>query len=195
VTDRQTQTDTDTGPWLVDYSGCIASLGKNRCSVFSISIVIGAVRRTAPIRNSFGQFTELHLSTVVNFRSVNWTIEFVIGSVCTGLNQWHSVLLWDPSSRTWRGPSMHCQGLLSAYLDRSAFRPILNIFSLPCTFLVAMVSSDVEVAGSYKKLSNRRWTARCVVSGLPRSSFAEIFGVRKLESLDYHVMLFVWSYV
>jgi len=31
--------------------------------------------------------------------------------------------------------------------------------------------------------------------GWPRSSFAEIFGVRKLESLIYHVPLHVWSYV
>ena len=26
-------------------------------------------------------------------------------------------------------------------------------------------------------------------------SFAEIFGIRKLESLGYHVALFVWSYI
>ena len=31
--------------------------------------------------------------------------------------------------------------------------------------------------------------------GWPRSNFAEIFGNRKLESLGYHVVLFVWSYV
>jgi len=29
----------------------------------------------------------------------------------------------------------------------------------------------------------------------PRSNFAEIFGVRKLESLGYGVVLFMWSYV
>ena len=31
--------------------------------------------------------------------------------------------------------------------------------------------------------------------GWPRSNFAEIFGFGKLESLDCHVVLFVWSYV
>jgi len=31
--------------------------------------------------------------------------------------------------------------------------------------------------------------------GWPRSNFAEIFGTRKLESLGYRVVLFVWSYV
>jgi len=29
----------------------------------------------------------------------------------------------------------------------------------------------------------------------PRSNFAEIFGIRKLESLGYRVVLFLWSYV
>jgi len=46
----------------------------------------------------------------------------------------------------------------------------------------------------YKKLSYRRGTARCVVSVeiLPvATNFAEIFGTRKLESLDYRVVLFV----
>jgi len=33
----------------------------------------GAVRRTAPVRKSFVQFAELHLSTVVNFRLANLT--------------------------------------------------------------------------------------------------------------------------
>jgi len=142
--------------------------------VFSISIVIGAVRRTAPIRNSFGQFTELHLSTVVNFRSVNWTIEFVIGSVCTELNQWHSVLLWDPSSRIWRGPSMHCQGLLSAYLDRSAFRPILNIFSLSCTFLSlwTLLTSRLPVHTRSSAIAEGPRDASCQLKScqLPRNS-------------------------
>jgi len=32
---------------------------------------MGAVRRTAPIRNSFMQFSKLHLSTVVNFSLAN----------------------------------------------------------------------------------------------------------------------------
>jgi len=31
--------------------------------------------------------------------------------------------------------------------------------------------------------------------GLPRSNFAEIFSVRKLESLSYRMALFVWSYI
>ena len=31
--------------------------------------------------------------------------------------------------------------------------------------------------------------------GWPRSNFAEIFGFRKLESLGYRVVLFVWFYV
>ena len=33
VTDGQTQTDT--GPWLVAYRGCIASCGKNRIAIVS----------------------------------------------------------------------------------------------------------------------------------------------------------------
>jgi len=41
-------------------------------TVYNISIVIGAVRSTATIRNTSLQFTELHLSTVVNFSSVLW---------------------------------------------------------------------------------------------------------------------------
>jgi len=35
------------------------------------SIIIGAVRRTAPIMNSFVQFAELHLLTVHNFSLAN----------------------------------------------------------------------------------------------------------------------------
>jgi len=31
--------------------------------------------------------------------------------------------------------------------------------------------------------------------GCPRLSFAEIFGVSKLESLGYRVAVFMWSYV
>jgi len=50
-------------------------------------MVIGAVWRTAPMRNSFVQFSELHLSAVVNFSSANWRKEFVIGSLCTALNR------------------------------------------------------------------------------------------------------------
>ena len=86
-----------------------------------LSMVIGTVQRTAPIRNSLLQFAELHLSTVVNFSSVNWTNEFVIGSVrCTKPSG--TVLLWDPSSKIWRAPwSITSLGLLSAHLDWFSF--------------------------------------------------------------------------
>jgi len=36
------------------------------------------------------------------------------------------------------------------------------------------------------------WCRHC---GWPRWNFAEIFGVRKLESLGYCMALFAWSYV
>ena len=46
--------------------------------------VIGAIRQTCPITNSFVQFAELHLSTVVNCSLANWTHESLIGAVhCT----------------------------------------------------------------------------------------------------------------
>ena len=48
---------------------------------FSASIVTGTVRHAAPIRNSLVQFSELRLSTVVNFSSANLTNKFVIGLV------------------------------------------------------------------------------------------------------------------
>jgi len=62
---------------------CQRFICRKEYTPFSISrcIAIGAVRRTAPIRNSFVQFSELCLSTVVNFSLANWTNEFVIGSV------------------------------------------------------------------------------------------------------------------
>ena len=48
---------------------------------FSASIVTGTVRHAAPIRNSLVHFSELRLSTVVNFSSANLTNKFVIGLV------------------------------------------------------------------------------------------------------------------
>jgi len=46
--------------------------------------VIGAVRRAAPVKNSFVQFSELHVSAVVNFSPANLTNKFVLCSVrCT----------------------------------------------------------------------------------------------------------------
>jgi len=44
--------------------------------------MMSAVRCTTPVRKSFVQFSELHLSTVVNFILANFNLnEFVIGSV------------------------------------------------------------------------------------------------------------------
>jgi len=30
--------------------------------------------------------------------------------------QWHSILLWGPGSRIWRGPLIHHKGLLAAHV-------------------------------------------------------------------------------
>jgi len=38
-------------------------------------------------------------------------------------------------------------------------------------------------------------TVACFKHRIAQSNFVEIFGIRKLESLGYHVVLFVWSYV
>jgi len=43
--------------------------------------VIGAVRRTVPNKNSFVQFTELHLKIVLGCSSANCTYKFLLGAV------------------------------------------------------------------------------------------------------------------
>ena len=54
--------------------------------------MIGAVWRAAPFRNLFVPFSELLLSTVVNFSLANLTNEFVICSVANNV-QWYHILL------------------------------------------------------------------------------------------------------
>ena len=53
-----------------------------------------------------------------------------------------------------------------------------------------------DIAGYLSKVADIDptciWRSR---RGWPRSNFAKIFGFRKLESLGYRVVLFVWSYV
>jgi len=112
---------------------------------FLICIVIGAVRRTAPVRNSFLQFTELHLSTEVHFSSANWTNEFVIGSVrstkpssiafCCGN-------LWDPSSRIWCGPWCTSQVFYQHILIISGFFAKLTLVTSRHTDCSAYVTMD-----------------------------------------------------
>jgi len=50
---------------------CMCPVFASRDAAITQSIIIGAIRRNAPIRNLFVHFTELHLSTVHNFSSAN----------------------------------------------------------------------------------------------------------------------------
>ena len=55
-----------------------------------------------------------------------------------------------------------------------------------------------DIAGYLSKVADfdHHTCIRRLRRGWPRSNFAEIFGVRKLESLDYRVVfVFMWSYV
>jgi len=50
-------------------------------TLFKISLAIGAVRRTAPIKNSFVQFGELHVQIFARCSVQNCTPAQVIGAV------------------------------------------------------------------------------------------------------------------
>jgi len=54
-----------------------------------------------------------------------------------------------------------------------------------------------DVAGCLSKVTDfdHPTCIRRPRQGWPRSNFTEIFGIRKLESLGYRLVLFVWSYV
>jgi len=92
-------------------------------------------------------------------------------------------------------------GLVRGHSRSTAMSPFDRAHTTSCSTLIETMCLSFtffrDIAGYLSKFADfdHPTCIRRPCRGWPRSNLADIFGIRKLESLGYRVVLFVWYYV
>ena len=107
---------------------------------------------------------------------------------CEAMNGGAKCTNWGSWGRLW-GTQGHGQ----CHHSIERIRLPIRLQQKPCVYLVpfSRYSHYLSKVADF----DHRTCIRRPRRGWPRSNFAEMFGIRKLDSLGYREVLFVWSYV